>query len=494
MLRNIDHKSKFNGTFEVAHDKKVAGTLSLDGLQSSLHLWDEEDFEVNSVVQGKLNDLRLVSLFDCIIRLSPRIGRKKDLGCMYHYHIFPHYVVIGEDHILDTDEIITGCSLTTDDMNIIFFDRQAFRILNKERSIIEQILKSRNSLEKVDVGDHSLVAYYTGKGEIFSTKTLIGNVSAHHIVSSDLSNNSGIHIDNEIIVNVEFSKEITFSNARSRIMMILFFIGLMMGRPQNITTFKIHTRLDTVLKYFLVYDNTLPEYQKPELESNRYHETVLVDASREPFKFSEILTAWVKRDETWKSARTRFFERWQAPRVFDISRLIRAANMFDLIPEKEFSIKIDLPEKFSSIVTEAKKTFKALPTCEERDIILNALAQVRRVTLKKKIRHRSEIITSVLENELPEIATVIDKAVDCRNYYVHGAKSSVDNSDEKYQQLLNYLTTTLEFVFATSDLINMGWDIEAWHKKKGMIISHPFRHYLLSYNENLSKFKAVFNR
>jgi hypothetical protein len=48
----------------------------------------------------------------------------------------------------------------------------------------------------------------------------------------------------------------------------------------------------------------------------------------------------------------------------------------------------------------------------------------QRIVLKKKVRHRAKLITDIVGEEFPEIALVIDQAIDLRNYYVHRAELS----------------------------------------------------------------------
>jgi hypothetical protein len=53
-----------------------------------------------------------------------------------------------------------------------------------------------------------------------------------------------------------------------------------------------------------------------------------------------------------------------------------------------------------------------------------------------------------------------------------------------------FFTDTLEFVFATSELIEAGWDIEAWYKP-GTTMSHLFAGYRINYAENLANLKSL---
>jgi len=53
-----------------------------------------------------------------------------------------------------------------------------------------------------------------------------------------------------------------------------------------------------------------------------------------------------------------------------------------------------------------------------------------------------------------------------------------------------FFSDTLEFVFATSDLIEAGWDMKVWIAR-GTTMSHPFGSYWASYSDRLRALKAL---
>jgi hypothetical protein len=53
-----------------------------------------------------------------------------------------------------------------------------------------------------------------------------------------------------------------------------------------------------------------------------------------------------------------------------------------------------------------------------------------------------------------------------------------------------FFTDTLEFVFATSELIEAGWDMKAWIAH-GTSMTHPFGRYWGTYGDRLRALKAV---
>jgi hypothetical protein len=71
-------------------------------------------------------------------------------------------------------------------------------------------------------------------------------------------------------------------------------------------------------------------------------------------------------------------------------------------------------------------------------------------------------LADVAAEHFPEITMVTDEAVNCRNYYVHGGEPRLDYNREFGAVI--FFTDTLEFVFAASDLIEAGWDFQAWIK------------------------------
>src|SRR6266478_6752444 len=71
------------------------------------------------------------------------------------------------------------------------------------------------------------------------------------------------------------------------------------------------------------------------------------------------------------------------------------------------------------------QNLQALPkTLLERQSVLDALGRVGKANLKQKIRHRVGVIQQVIGNRFPDLSWVTDEAVNCRNHYVHGGKSS----------------------------------------------------------------------
>ena len=111
--------------------------------------------------------------------------------------------------------------------------------------------------------------------------------------------------------------------------------------------------------------------------------------------------------------------------------------------------------------------------------------------LKQKIRHRAQRLIDVAGKGFPELLTVTDEAVNCRNHYVHGSDPRFDYSGNF--DAVVFFIDTLEFVFAASDLMEAGWDVKPWSETY-TTMSHPFSRYRVNYAAGLQMLKALLPR
>jgi len=201
---------------------------------------------------------------------------------------------------------------------------------------------------------------------------------------------------------------------------------------------------------------------------------VSLDAVRQPEKFSGVLRNWLERQEDWAGARWRFFNSFGKQRNYDIDRLIGSANMFDVLPDSAVPTDLQLSDVLKAAQSKGQEIFSALPQSPERDSVLSALGRVGKSSLKHKAQYRAQLIIDASATPFSELLWVLGEAVRCRNYYVHGSKPRFDY--DRNFDAVTFFTDTLEFVFAASDLIEAGWDINA-HISAGTTMSHPFGRY-----------------
>ena len=373
-----------------------------------------------------------------------------------------------------------------DDAATLFHDTAAFGTASDARSIMQQIVASENMDREIVIGDRPVIAYYTGKKEIFSSNTALGTISASHVSTETMGTSSGIKIDNTIYIRILFAEALTFMDVISRLWKVQRFFGLIVGRPQNLLEVNIATGTDLPWRANRVYGSMFPKYGRSD---NKPHPgDILIDAVRNPKRFSDVLAAWLERENTWRGARERFFQSFEKQRTYDIDRLISATNMFDLMPETAFPEPEKLPSDLAEAKDKAKIIFKKLPQSADRGSVLNALGRVGSLTLRRKIASRCSWLLGRIGGRLPELLLVTDEAVNCRNHYVHGSASRIDYSEKP--DIRVFLTDTLEFVFAASDLIEAGWDIAAWCEIGGHR-HHPFGAYMEGYSRGLGELKSL---
>lgn len=163
--------------------------------------------------------------------------------------------------------------------------------------------------------------------------------------------------------------------------------------------------------------------------------------------------------------------------------------MFDLLPESAVPSVVPLSDDLAKAKAAARASFKALPPSIERNSMLDALRRLGEATLKHKVKHRAELILSkVPPTRFPKLLAVLEAAVDCRNHYVHGAETGI-NYRANFN-LVIFFTDTLEFVFGAAELVEAGWDVNAFIAR-GTSITHPYGAYLVSYKKGLALFESA---
>ena len=195
-----------------------------------------------------------------------------------------------------------------DDATDIFYGTGTFGLVRDPHPVMKQTIDSKNSYHDVIMGKYPKVAYYTGKSEIFSSDTKLGIISASHAISYNLGGPGGIRIDNKIYIQMKFGEAVTFRNVIDRLEKVMRFFALIVGRPSNLLEFNIFTGTGENHEPLRVYDSRLPKYQRLNDESTPYPGGVLMNAVHDPDGFSDVLKAWLERENALANARGSFFQ------------------------------------------------------------------------------------------------------------------------------------------------------------------------------------------
>lgn len=409
------------------------------------------------------------------------------------YHscgIFPHIILVGHRHLKSDDACLTRLSFVVDDASTIFYDYEAFGTSfgTKELLIGDLDEAGKIASRKLELGEHSHVFYYTSKDEIFAAETAIGKVSATHGISYGMPGPAGIHVDNQIRVNIDFAVSCNVNEATHHLIDVLRFLELLVGRPQNISKIEVFPATSAEHPDVLDVYWCMPPHRKKQNEGRKPHPAdTLVRCVDNPSEFAKLLVKWLGRQAEWRSSRARFSSTFSKQNSYSTDRLVSAANMFDVMPESACPGPVVLDPDLTAARDAARSAFRKLPSGPERESVLSALGRIGKPSLKRKVRARAGLIPPSMSHKLPELELVIDHAIGLRNYYVHGSSGGFDYGSD--QVPIEFLTNALEFIFGISDLVDSGWD-ESKLAPQGRLFSHPFGRFCDSYALKLLEMKA----
>ena len=486
--------TQHSGLFQIGDDT-IPGELILAGPDTRLKLHQPEFFFVQAepdlTLHGKLTDLTKVSLLTCLgdVVSGPNM---RDNERHHTAEVEPRYVLLGGSHIRSDDLVVRAIKFVVSDATMIFNDSSAFSLaLAPPREHIEAIIESDRGLTGLtpELGQHPMVAYYTGKGEVFAAETVLGRISATYNVSTGIGGADGVGFRNTVWTRIAFAELVSFNAAIEASFTLLRFLEIIAGRKQTVIEMKLETEHDGRQDRFQVYWPLKPvrEARGPD---RRLHPLALpLDAARQPDAFGAVLAAWLVRDRARVAARAQFSDGFSGENRYNSFRLIGAANMFDLLPEDAGPATLAMTADVLSARDQARGLFKALPETPERDMVLSALGRIGKPVLKRKIRHRAAIVTQALAKPFPHLDQVIDLAVELRNVLVHGSASDLDITGPM-GGLMPFLTDVLEFLFVTSELIEAGWDAAAWERGR-LSWDHPMGHLVLGYDAYLQTLDAA---
>jgi hypothetical protein len=481
--------------FTLGENREIHGELKMRGEATSLYLQDKEFFTPSNpdrCIRGVLHDLTHVTLVDCVCPPIPGSYSRGDNG--YHFaNVFPHYVIHGEKYLDPQAEVIDEVSFIIDDAVRLFDDFDAFgSLLFDAQPYVDQIVKARAPDRLIETSENARLIYFTGKTNVCAADTVYGKVSVERRPGFDFGGSRGAYIQNKIVIIIRFPAPLAFHEAVSRVSVLIDFLGLLVGRPQNLLALGIRLGVATEEPVALeVAWSYAPKRDKAKESKKPGSFDVLLDAVRDTTQFSGVLRRWLERQEAWHGARWRFFQVFEKQSNYDPDRLIGAANMFDILPTPAVPDNVLLSPEITQARAQSRAMFKILPWSAERDSVLSALGRLGKPALKHKVRYRAQKLVEIGSEWFPDLYTVTDEAVNCRNYYVHGTASSFDY--DRNFDLVTLFTNTLEFVFAVSDLIEAGWDFRAW-AARGTTMSHPFGSYRVNYGLGLGRLREVLTK
>jgi hypothetical protein len=497
MLQDPIEGTRHFARFTLPNGDTVDGEFLLDGPQTGVILYVDGLYSPRSVDFATLHaDLpahRCLSFLKCIA-LSGDASHSGTGRQIQRLHLFPHFAILGS-RTFSPDARIRRLGVVPDDFASIYYDFDAFGFDLAPEEHIGRILETFEARigRRVDPGDRPIIAYFTGRRSLFSANTAFGRVSARHLADRPITGGGprGVTIYNAVMTDLDFDPPVTFDQAIDNLGSVLGFLELIAGRRQNL----LRTELELDLpengpgSIFKVYWSSPPSRPTVADERSPHPADLPLNGGVQPLEFAEILERWLAADYKRRDAREQFSGGFSKGNLYDVDRLVSSANMFDILPASAAPKDVELTDDLRKAKAKAQEIFGALPQSIERDSVLSALGRIGTASLKHKVGHRGKIVLAEAGERFPDLILVLEKAVNCRNHYVHGSSAKIDYRGHFFETV-SFFAQTLEFVFAASDLIEAGWKIGPW-LQQGTSMSHPFGTYRVAHRDSLQALKTL---
>lgn len=481
---NLWSSGRIIGTYSLHSGQSVAGELILDGAKTVLTIHSEEEiYDINKfkTIRGTTRDGKRITLFRCFNNGVGYAGVGRQIT-QYTAEIYPEWILIGNSYADDAVCNIKLLEFSTEDLATIFYDFKAFGTFFPDGSTAEGIIKSDPHKENVRIGDRPVVSYFSGESKIFETRTKYGKISASHRPRFTIGSPLGASMENTISISIEPDQSVGFYEITESMFYLSSFLSVAAGRGQNISNIRIVINEDSgqIPSYFDVYQVFGWKIKKTSRQLKPSPSDVPFDPIAFEEEFSNVLTQWIDRQDSWSPSRGRYLECLRKGRKYSIERFVTSANMFDVLPTTAVPRNMTLSDEFLEAKIKSIKLFRELPSSLERDSALSNLARLGGASLVRKILHRTYIVCQILDHEFPNMEKLVKFSVRMRNFFVHGSDLGIEYA--RVEKFISFLTDMLQFIFAASDLIECGWDAKRWSSK-------PYGN-----GHSFTRFRAQYNR
>lgn len=498
----MDTVTSYNGVF-IPDDLEATGHLAVNESATVLRLVSPNSLSFGKGffdIHGRAADGTKLSLLHCISQ-----------GHQPHNEelIFPHFIVFGRDFVHSDKPVIQSVVYQIENGNAVAGVHNSFQTLLPPKNEILAILKAEYERNKeikakygwdIDpfdpfIGEAAMLHFYDGRSEIIKCSTSIGNVSLQNQMSAGHGGASGVGFDNKIAIAFEFDAPLNIHDTILRLRRLHALFELVLGRWQRYSKILLNIQhAETLNDDDHAYPLELAWSYCNERVKSAPKEThigdILLDPGRRPEEFKKVVSSWLDTDAEMREPRERFANCFGSSSI-NQDRIIAAANMFDLLPADKVPADVPVDAELEELIKETKAKFKSLPAGIIRNSVRDALGRTGKPTLPQKVLHRASIVQGACKGRFPDLDIPCREAVRCRNRYVHGSNESFDYVQNI--EIVSFLTETLEFVFAASDLIEIGWDFRGWCEQ-GAWHSHPFGRYIYNYENYLTELKKLLEK
>jgi hypothetical protein len=452
----IDNEWK-NGVFQW-HGSEVWGQLRLAGPDTILRLRTEEKLAKltpTDVIHGRLHDFTLVSCIKCVGGDTPAVARNSDGRKSASWEIFAHQVLTGRRHFDPAKDKIHKAWFSTPDIYRIFNDYDAFGLFFDPPEKLHAMLPKTIGDREIPIGPNPIVVYFAGRTKLVEAEVSFGNLEVQYWAWPN-ADSAGASIDSKMRVQVEFNEAVDLEECLKKVASVGQFLSLVAGRSQGIENVQIQLENgSSETQYLDVHWSFSPKHVNGQDIDTPDSFDIPLDGIKRPDEFKEVTRKWFSQSEH-EVARARFHACRTAGNHFGVDRLVAAANLFDLTITAPST---DVSHELAQALKQCEVILRATPSSYERGSAIQAIKRVGAPTLMSKTLARAALLRGHFI--LDDLDKVVRQAILCRNYFVHGPGDKRFNF-QAIEPFMSFLTQTLEFIFATAELIECGWAASQW--------------------------------
>lgn len=482
----MKEKKEFLGEFIINKKIKSYGKIAIDNDKTNLLINiinPPLNFGELMEIKGELSNLKKVTCIEPVVNnISKNIGDNGECSCQLS--IFSHFVIIGKKHLDISENNILSITFTTQDIDKVFFDSKSFGKIIHSKEI--ELIINNSKKEDIKISKNPVFFYFSGQLDLLKIKTSTGMFKLSNRPIFLGQGRNGEFLRNTMTVSLEFPSLINFDECITRTLSLIRFLNILAGREQSIQEVKLNiandiSKLDEEME--LHWSNATKESDIK--GSSPHYGDIPIRPLENSKEFKKVIVNWLGHESTRRAARVRYNSCSNKGSFYNIDRLVAAANMFDILSKEELPSLKPLSNELINARDECKKIFSKLNQTPERDIILGALGRMDKPSLTSKVLFRADFILKEIGHIFPDLPLVIKTAIKVRNYFVHGSN---ELNYEKIESLIPFLTDSLEFTFAASDLIECGWNAKEW-ASNNYGLGHGFTCFRHSYKENIELLK-----
>ena len=464
------------GYFNAGGDKPRLGEVIFDRDQTTFTLWSEERknrIPTHQILHGRFEDLTQATMVNSRPTKQSLRATRGQTAVATTYK--PEYIALGAIE-LQSESRVVAIEVELSDFKVLKDSKPNTHIIyDADQTITDMkqadLLPSEFDAEHIYIRGWDDTATNLCESEELTITLSTTATDSHSITEGHTVTFSDPH------AFIELNTACSFEGAMDHVFAVQRFFTIIFGRPQEFIDLKFFVNGQSSQETELqIYGTDFPKVDYSD-DPPAPGWDLLIDPSSQNHEFTTLFAHWLSLHPSWRRSRGMATRSLSDP-YYDNDRLVRAANSFDHIDNIVFGSKPDLTSPFREAYESSRTLFRGLPNSSLRDAALSALGRLSARTLRDKVNSRADIIKNVAPDQFQDLHTIAGEAVLCRNFFVHGTETKIDYTHRP--DLVNFLTDTLEFVFAASDLIDCGWPMQQWLNQNHMG-KHPFSMYLIAY-------------